>query len=235
MKKYLSVIYPAARESFYKILLVWALGAVVQSVSVVISMNKNSNLDSNFLPDAVRYSVWAIFFVTCFLLCKSCVGFSSETSHTLCRLRVSEKAVFAMQSLYNCVVFVLGILSEIILMFLLLLMSQKYIDSEFVSVQRIYLMFYRNGFLFSLFCGFNFVCIVRNVFLVISCAVNCAAFSFLLRRKHKWFPIAVCTGLALIAPGYDSYEANIVFIVIFFLLTLGAVVGVKVGGETHEA
>ncbi len=206
MKKYLSVFLLTARESLYRLVLLWTLSFILQGAltffavkDVISGMDIPSPL---MLFKGVHFTVPIIFFITfvltAVLLCKTGMQFSSKTGYTLRRLLVSEKTVFVIQSIYNFLMLIIYYIFSAGFYFIILSISVKQFPAELITVQTVYKTFYESGFLANLIGGTDVLRIVRNVTTLISLAVNYAAFSFLFRRGKKWIPAAVYTAACLI-------------------------------------
>ncbi len=220
MKKYLSVFYLTARESIYKISLLWLISGILQSVSLAVFLVTQPTLpkvslfsEKAYLP--VFFSVTLV--LTAVLLAKTGMQFNSKTGYTLRRLLVSEKAVFVLQTVYNFMMLFILLLFEVLLIFLLLTAGKNALSEEFISVQTEYKAFYGDLFIHNLFAGRDVLRIARNILTLFSLGINLSAFSFLFRRNQKWLGAVIMIAVAVIVfvskPSISSFESDI------FLLT----------------
>ena len=210
MKKYTSVFGLFARSSIYKILLIIAAMATVQTSLFLTAFNKQmtayeSGVGLPALEQVLDYSDFYLIFIVGFvaisvLLCLTGTSFSSKTGYTLDRLSVSERAVFFCQAIYNLLVFIILWTAELALCFGLSIYFIKNAPAEAVSNQTIFLAFYRDSFLHTLLPLSEVLLWIRNIFLLIALTIATAEYPYKQRRKKL--------GL--------SAMAMIIFTVVFF-------------------
>ncbi len=201
MKRYMSVFYLIARESIYKLFAVLTVSVTIQTALFSISCKNGTEfvrVDSIFDDSKIQYIFFVAIIASAVLLCKTGMQFSSQCGYTLRRLRIPEKAVFALQSLYNFTVLFFIVCTEIILCFLLAEKGISYISDEYVTNQSIYILFYSNEFLQNMFCGQDALRIVRNICTGFALSVNYAAFSFLSRYGRRWLAVIPVTAVLII-------------------------------------
>lgn len=240
MKKYLSVFYLIARESMYKILILLFVSSVIQS-NVFVFTAENAGADQLFgVSDIfdqskVQYIFFASFIIMALILCKTGMQFSSKSGYTLRRLRITEKSVFALQSLYNLIIIAAVVCFELILCFIL---SEKGISSlpeKLVTHQSIYMAFYRVEFLQNMFSGLDIARSIRNFITGTALAVNFSAFPYLSRRGKKWIPAILVTAVLLIyAAQLSALAFDIAMTVIMIIFTAVSVIWV-IKEEKYEA
>lgn len=222
MKKYLSVFSLTARESMVKLTIVWILSAVWQGAVFYMNMMSARVQESKILSYAFgnyndEISISYIFsfslLITGILLMKTGMEFRTKTGYTLRRLRISEKQVFLMQSVYNCLMIFMLFLFEVALCFFLADWGTTFMESGYVTNQTVYLTFYTADFLQELFAGRNIVTVIRNILIIASLGFNLSAFSYLWRRDCKYiFGVLVlisCVALYWGAPGF-TYAENLI-------------------------
>lgn len=206
MKKYISVFRLSARESLYRLVLLWVLSFALQGTLTFFALKDvltRAEIPSvPMLFGGTHFAVPVIFFITLILtavlLCKTGMQFSSKIGYTLRRLSVSEKTVFVMQSIYNFIMLLLYYVFSVCFYFALISLCAKQFPAELITVQTVYKTFYENGFFANLIGGTDVLRIIRNVTTLASLAVNYAAFSFLFRRGKRWIPAAVYTASCFI-------------------------------------
>lgn len=116
----------------------------------------------------------------------------AKPEYTLLRLSITEKQIFLWHSLYNFLCFLLFLLLQTLVVMGL---CQYYMDSGIdptVSVQTVFLAFYRNAFLHSLLPLDNPFNMAGNVFLALAMGICCAR-STVLQRCGKGSGIMIFT------------------------------------------
>lgn len=249
MKKHLSVFSLLARESIYKIFLLWIFSFATQAIIFMIQIEKQLSAElpsiKNTFEGAFIHIIFFIFFVIMLLLLtKTGMQFSSKTGYTLRRLRISEKSVFLWQSLYNFIMVFLTLLFEIALCFILANAAANKLPSQFITHQSVYIAFYDCAFLQNLFAGVDTARIIRNIITVISLALNCAAFSYLIRRNKKLYSLIIVIALSFsifavspqtISPFAAAGLAEDVFkIFLMLIMDVIAVSAVVLGREQYD-
>ncbi len=244
MKKHLSVLFLIARESIYRICFVIAALSAVQAVLFNFSLKAASENALPSITDVFDSSWISIVFylsviVISVLLCKTGMQFNSVPGYTLKRLRISETAVFLWQCVYNFLVFLIAVLTEAVLCFYLAKFAADRLPEEYITNQSVYLAMYKNMFIQNLFAGRDVFRAIRNITVMLSFSVNCAAFSLLFRRGKKWFGavlmLAVFIGMLCYS---DAEMSNLVFDTAIFyaavILMVATVIYVTGGGKYYE-
>lgn len=221
MKKYLSVFTVIARESIWRIPILWIVSALLQTAVFYLNMFSERVLENKFLSDAFNaytdeLCLPFVFFLTLLLtgllLMKTGMEFRTKTGYTLRRLRISEKQVYVIQSIYNCLMIFLLFIFEVSLCFALANWGTTFIKADYITNQTVYLTFYTASFLQEIFAGRNIVAVIRNILIILSLGFNLSAFSYLWRRGSKYiFGILVLSAavfLFWVSPGL-SYVENI--------------------------
>lgn len=221
MKKYLSVFSVIARESMVKISVLWVISAVLQTVFFVREMVRGKANDTKLISYAFdlfddKIGLPVVFGVTVLLmgilLIKTGMEFRTKTGYTLRRLRITEKQIFVIQAVYNCVMLFMLFVFEAALCFFLVTWGTTRIDAELVTNQTVYLTFYTTGFLKEIFAGRNIVTAIRNIIFIIALGFNLSAFSYLWRRGSKYIfgvlVLVVCAFIFAAGTGL-SYTENI--------------------------
>lgn len=108
MKKYLSVFMLLTRSTIYRFAPLLAAAAAVEAALLMLV----GAPDASGLEGAVNASglgiVSALLFVLWTVqLCLTCGDNGAKSSYTLCRLRVSEREVFFVQAIHNCLSYTL--------------------------------------------------------------------------------------------------------------------------------
>ncbi len=195
MKKYLSVFTVTARESIYRISFLWLASAVLQTVVFYKEMLSDHVQETRLISEAFstysdKICVPLIFALTLLLtgilLMKTGMEFSVKTGYTLRRLRVTEKQIYVIQSVYNGIMIFMLFLFETGLCFMLVNWGTKLIEPELITNQTVYLTFYSADFVQGIFAGRDILRVIRNIFIIISLSFNLAAFPYLWRRGKKY-------------------------------------------------
>lgn len=242
MKKYLSVFYLTARESMQKILVLWLFSAAVQTAALGISLkitdgflNVADFTSKSFIP--VIFSITLI--LTAVLLSKTGMQFNSKTGYTLRRLRIKEKRVFYIQTVYNFLMILCLLIFEVLLIFVLIKTFKGMHPEEGLSVQTEFKTFYNDLFIQNLFAGRDILRIARNIITVLSLSVNLSAFSFLFRRNSKWIGALLMTALSVLVfvsePSMRMIDADIIFIIPLVMFILFALIAVYVKEEQYDS
>ncbi|MBR2410342.1 MAG: hypothetical protein IKB08_01315 [Clostridia bacterium] len=242
MKKYISVFYLTARESIYKIFVLWLASALVQTAAMWLTLNFNDSFlkvafftSKAFIP--VIFSITLI--LTALLLSKTGMQFNSKTGYTLRRLRIKERKVFYIQTLYNFMMLFCLLVSEVLLIFVLIKGFKGMHPEEGLSVQTEFKAFYKDLFIQNLFAGRDILRIVRNIITVLSLSLNLSAFSFLIRRNSKWIGALLVTALSVMvfvsAPSIRMIDADIIFMIPLVMFIIFALIAVCVKEEQYDS
>lgn len=221
MKKYLSVFTVIARESIWRLPVLWAVSALLQTAVFYTNMFSERVLDNKIISDAFNYYSDRIglsyvfsftLLLTGILLMKTGMEFRTKTGYTLRRLRISEKQVYVIQALYNCLMIFLLFVFEVSLCFALANWGTTFIRADYITNQTVYITFYSTSFIYEIFAGRNIVTVIRNILIILSLGFNLSAFSYLWRRGSKYiFGILVLSAAVFIfwtSPGFN-YTENI--------------------------
>ena len=246
MKKYLSVFTLVARESLYRISLLWVLSALAQTVSfyyAVIYKDVQSTMAFSraFAYDGISPAV--IFGITVLLtgllLMKTGMEFRTKSGYTLRRLRMEEKKVFLVQSAYNSIILFMLLLSEVVLIFILINAGYLRFDEKFVTNQSVYLSFYESPFVQNVFCGKDILRAARNILMVLSGGVSLSAFTFLWRRNKKFIPaVLLLAVLALsftMGAGISDVEFDAGILLAAAVMLFWSVYAVMKRGKEYDA
>lgn len=246
MKKYLSVFTLVARESIFRLTLLWVLSAIAQTVSFVYALDYRDvrttfDFERLFTNDGVSISIiFAItLFVTGLMLAKTGFEFRTKQGYTLRRLRIDEKKVFLTQSAYNALMLFMLIMAETVLAFIFLTAGHMQIEEKYVTNQSVYLNFYSCSFVQNLFCGRDILRIVRNIFCVISLGLSLGAFTHLGRRNKKFIPaiiLLVCfCAVFLLIPGISDWSVDVIILIAAVAMIVWSLLTVLKRGKEYDA
>ena len=200
MKKYLSVFAMLARGSIWRVLILLCLMAAGQCGRFLHRLQNElilyeshvqqfaeeaaelTRLEQFFDFTTVSGTFAAAFLLVCIVLCLPGCGYGSVCGYTVRRLRISERAVFIMQALYNAMVFVILWAAEVLICLLLCHAYVTSADPSLVSHQTVGLAFYRNNFLHSLLPMADITVWIRNVIMLAVLSIAAASFPYKQRR-----------------------------------------------------
>lgn len=197
MKKHLSVFGLFARSSIFKVLVILLSMSIIEIAAFYFELQDaitsyqalgSNGLQMVSLEKIIDRSAINVYFraalaLITIALCLPGCSFKSNTSYTLRRLSVSERATFASQSVYNILAYMMLFAVQISVAFAL---SQYYVISvpaECVSNQTVMLAFFRNDFLHSLLPLDEIGLWIRNVLLIVTLGLAAAEFPYKQRRK----------------------------------------------------
>ena len=204
MKKHLSVFGLYARSSIFKVIGILLLMCAVEIAFFHIELQDTlkayeiagsdiATLERIFMRAATnvyfRVALVLITVVICLPGCK----FKTNTSYTLRRLSISERATFFNQAAYNALVYMMLFAVQLLVAFGLSQYYLSVVPEECISNQTIFLAFYRNTFLHSLLPLEDIGLWIRNGLLVITFGLATAEFPYR-QRRHKFS----LTALALV-------------------------------------
>ena len=201
MKKHLSVFGFFARSSFFKVLLIllamcaveftffhFELQDALKAYEVVGS--GMPSLERMFMSAATNVYFRVALVLISIVVCLPGCEFKSNTSYTLRRLSISERATFFHQAAYNALVYLILFGVQLVAVFGL---SQYYLSGvpeECISNQSMFLAFYRNDFLHSLLPLEDVGLWIRNGLLIITFALATAEYPYR-QRRHKFSSTAL--------------------------------------------
>lgn len=205
MKKHISVLGLLARSSVFKVLLILLGMSTVQIVSFHLKLLSGldmyataasgmPSLEEMFSSAAIGMYFRVAFVLIAIAVCLPGCEFKSNTSYTLRRLSVSERAVFFHQAVYNMLVYLMLLAVQLVVAFGL---ARYYIGAapaECISNQTVVLAFYRNNFLHSILPLEDVGLWIRNGLLVLSLGLASAEFPYR-QRRHKFSASTVALGI----------------------------------------
>lgn len=243
MKKYLSVFEMIARSSLYRVLAVLFTMVAAELAffwMYVKNPGENGLLHLELIVDNSHYLIilqLAYVLVTVFLAMTGC-NIGSMQVYTLQRLRITEKAYFVLQSIYNIFCYVLLWGTQLAVLLFSANYFSKYNDSPYFSNQTIFIAFHRNNLMHSILPMENWICWMILIFILIGSGIAAADFGWKQRRgKIGWILIfvvasaAICFPKGLSSEGYEFFVLLIVgvwLVISIFQNLLGAEV------ETYE-
>ncbi|MBQ7983630.1 MAG: hypothetical protein IJ302_08670 [Clostridia bacterium] len=252
MKKYLSVFAMLARGSFFRILLLLCLMAAGQCGRFLHRLQNEltlyesrvqqfageaaelTRLESLINVSTVSGTFAAAFLLICIVLCLPGCGWGANCGYTLRRLRISERAVFVIQALYNAMVFVILWAAEVLICLFLCRAYVNAADPSLVSHQTVGLAFYRNDFLHSLLPMADITVWIRNIIMLAVLSLAAASFPSNQRRGKFAADIVSYALLSVIFFTRSVGDGFNTFITVFFGLCIAAEVIWKVFANEEE-
>jgi len=229
MKKHISIFELFARNTIYKILLVLVAMGTVQVALFCKTMQEWIPMDYydldfqaiehytlEYMVDKSNIHIFAgiAFVLITVILCWNGCNVGSKSSYTICRLQVTEKDIFFMQSVYNGLCYVLLWGAQIVIF---LILSSLYVaQSANVTNQTVFLAYYRNDFMHSVLPLQGLMRWTANGFMLFGCSVSTAVFTYLQRRgKIAW---SLCSVIACVLVGFKQGFGNYGSIVIALII-----------------
>lgn len=222
MKKYLSVFEMIARSSLYKVLVVLFAMAVTELAFFWRYVNNPGEDGLVYLELIVDNSYYLVILqiayvlVTVFLALTGC-NIGSMQVYTLQRLRITEKAYFVLQSIYNMFCYVLLWGTQLGVLLFSANYFSKYNDDPYFSNQTIFLAFHRNNLMHSILPMENWICWIILIFIFVGSGIAAADFSWKQRRgKIGWLLIFMAAGAAICFPkglSTEGYEFLVLLVI----------------------
>lgn len=205
MRKHLSVFGLFARSSFYKVLLILLAMCATEILFFHIELQNAlevyeavgsgmSSLERMFARAATNvYFRVALLLITVVLCLPGC-QFKSNTSYSLRRLSVSERATFFHQAAYNTLIYFMLVAVQLAVSFGLSQYYTSAVPDECISNQSVVLAFYRSNFLHSLMPFEDVGLWIRNGLIILSFGLVSAEFPYR-QRRHKFSSTAIALGI----------------------------------------
>ena len=239
MNRHISILMWLSRSSFWKLVVLTGISAVIQTVwfCFVLSGNPLASLE-----ELAGGGALAVPFLVCFLLASALLSITgcemgARCGYTLRRLSVSERTIFAWQWGYNSACFLLLWLVELLTAFGLCTLYTMKADPSLVSGQTIFLAFYRNSLLHALLPLEDVFLWIRNLLFAAASGAACAVLSYRQRRgRLGWEIAAVCTTILFAFPsalGQWEWNSIALCLIVFLLLEICVFVWGK-EGRTDE-
>ena len=147
-------------------------------------------LERMFMRTATNVYFRVALVLISIVICLPGCEFKSNTSYTLRRLSISERATFFHQAAYNALVYLMLFGVQLVAVFGLSQYYLSVVPEECISNQSIFLAFYRNDFLHSLLPLEDIGLWIRNGLLVITFALATAEYPYR-QRRHKFSSTAL--------------------------------------------
>lgn len=224
MKRWLSVLTPAARLSVWKVLLLSALAAGVQIFLFLAAPNgwDTVNSDTPSLESVVQMGKLSLVFgagllLMCAVLVLPGTERGAKTGYTLRRLSVDERVVVLLWGGVNALLllFFWGVQTAVALA-----LSQYYLQTlpaEFSNHQSLFLAFSRSPYLHALLPLWDWLLMVRNLVCCAALGLSAAALPFHWRHGRKsWTLLFLAVVAAVLFPaGMDSSISSAAGLLLF--------------------
>ncbi len=222
MKKYTSVFEMLTRSTLYKVLLVLVVMVSAQmfmfyskwveyaeSTKGYVGLEMLIDESYMILPLAVGFILITV------ILCRSGCNIGSNQGYTLRRLRISEKAVFGLQALYNSLCYILLWGSQLAVVLLAAYLYLK--DAADITNQTLVLSFYKNAYMHSILPMENGIGWFVLVYIIVGCGLAAARFPWSQRRGSKtWDIVGMVGSVFVVFPNKGSDGLS--FVIICFVL-----------------
>lgn len=239
MKKYLSVFEMIARSSIYKVLLIIGVMLVSQAVCFYLSMISPSGIGIESYIDQSQYSLIfkiAYVLITIVLVFQG-MNLGSVQSYTLQRLRIKEKKIFWLQSLYNFLAYMLLWGIQLVMILVSVTVYQKNLpEGVELTNQTMFIAFYRNDFMHSILPLEDGPGWWVLVLIGVTSAFVTAEFTKLQREGKFGFEILLLVVAVIVSfprqLGYEFVFLALVFVIIYMIMVMRWVLNtVGDGGE----
>ena len=246
MKKHLSVIAWAAKSSLWLLLILCIVTFALQCLSFGSRLPASGQTfiapENYFASSGGTMIARIAFLVLCALLAKTgCPYGGSRPQYLLQRLRISERSVVLMQSLYHVAALMIYWMFQVLTAFTLFALYIHFAPPEQVGPQSLLLMFYRNPYLHALLPLSDLILHLRNCGLLLILSFSLAMFPFLMRRGKfsiaTLFPALVTS--IFFPSDMGAVAGNLVLLIVLLcdaalLLYLFFANPETEGGHTHE-
>lgn len=229
MKKYMSVLGLIARSSIYIFFALLIFMFSVESVFFIIKFPSADQYNYYFarfeecvVNCGVPYIFAFCFIVVTVLLCLTGIEHSSKTGYTLRRLAVKEEGIFVIQAFYNILVYIAFWALQLCAVYFLSFYYLRSAPKEYVSNQTVFLSFYRNSFLHSLFPLEDVLLWIRNILFIFAIGLSSAEFTYKQRRR-RYGILVVVSQVVIIA--FFSREAGSFGSLLLGIITFGVTLG----------
>ena len=236
MKQHLSVLMLIARSSIYKVIALLAAMAAVQAGLFHYTLKSGTqHLETIISDSGLTWVFVAVFLILTWILSRTGCKRGSQPGYTLQRLRISERAVFLWQTLYNTAIYALLLTAEILLIYALGRIWLTQADPQLIGAQSLYLAFYRSSFLHCL-CPLDETWLwIRNAILTIAMGMASAQYPF---RQWRGKTVQVVLTMAAAVTAFFVRDMGVqvydVFGVGFALIVICLALYRVFGGETDD-
>lgn len=228
MKKHLSVFALMIRQNFFKFLILIFVSAVAQGVMFYLKFNKafaeyNSyygefqmrSLENIFEESRITLVFAAAFLLLLLILCTTCRS-SSKTVYTLRRLRIGTRSIVLWQTLSGVFYLFMFWAFELLLVLLFSGIYMKYSPQDSISIQTVFLAFYKNSFLHALLPLESIGTYIRNIVFIISLGVCSSVFSVYSLMGKFTYEILVLSPLVVLSFKRSLGEPTLDFLTCFY-------------------
>ncbi len=236
----MSVLGLIAKSSFYKVLIVLGAGMLIQLGLFHFALESYSidfTLEGVLSSSFVALVAVAMFLTAYVFLALTGTQFGARCGYTINRLQITENQYFALQTVYNFLVFLFVWFFEAIVCYILCLYYCANAPEADIFSQTVFLGFYRSNFLHALIPLSSWHLWVRNIFAAAALAFACSQFSYKQRRgKFSLIslavPILICR---FFAPELEDWTNSVIVIIGAILVILSHVIERALKEEKNEA
>ena len=230
MKKHLSVFALMVRQNIFKFIILIFVSAVAQSIMFYLKFKKAlaeyesfygdiqmQSLESIFEKSRITIAFAATFVLLLLVLCTTCRS-SSKAVYTLRRLRIGTKSIILWQTLSGMFYLFMLWAFELLLVLAFSSAYMKYSPEDSISIQTVFLAFYKNSFLHALLPLESIGTYIRNIVFIISLSVCSSVFSVYSLNGKISYEILVLSPLVILSFKRKLGEPTIDFLLGFYAL-----------------
>ena len=248
LRQHISVLMLTARGTIFKILLIIIAMILTQTAIFTAVLSQADRilptytspypnsipLDQIFTDSHIELVLLAAFLgITALLILNGC-DFSSKQGYTLARLNITERSVWIWQSVYNTMVYIILLVSELAAIMLMCAIYTR--TAEVTGPQTVMLAFYRSDLLHSILPLAEFSRLARNIILIIALGMTTAYFPYSRRRGRISKCGLVLTAAAtvnFIAPT-GQFASDFILILFSLLSAAAALFGIVFEGDEED-
>lgn len=229
MKRYISVFEMITRSSIYKVLGILLLMTGAETVMLIYAWNRplammQPNLEEWIDQSAIIFPFWAAYWMVTKVLAFAGTNTGSMQGYTLQRLRIPEKKVHLLQSIYNILCYLILWVTQLSV---LLVASAYYINHKtgvVLTNQTVFLAFNRNEFMHSVFPLEDYFGWFAIAFFIVGTGIQAAVFSRKQRSGKTAWSLAVFIVLAVVCFPRELGEEPILMIMVMLIWGLYAII-----------
>lgn len=231
MKKYFSVFALAVRQSFYKILGILAVMAIVE-FGVFLTGKEWYDFEG-----MIRQSHLRIFFFLAFLLVTGCLILAnmeqggSKERYLLKRLSMDERAIVVLWSIYGVLVYLIFLVVQAAVVIGMGLLFLRNAPADHQTGQSIFIAFMSEPFLHSVLPVFEPVRMVRNLCIALMLGMETAVFGWNQRNERR-NPLLLYLAIGAACGGFVVDMINPAdYVMIGFSIVVMAVIVLELCGK----
>lgn len=237
MRKRLSIFFLAAGNTAYRLILILAGMAAVQTAAFVAAMHRiDGSFDQVFRGSGTAVICGAAFILYCFAICfRTTGGKDYKICYILKRLPVSEKKIFVWWSVYNTICFLIFWGVQVVLLLIFCRIFETQAETGVCGAQTVFITFYENGFLLAMLPMGMILRYISNFVLIVAMGIVTAPVSMGTTKKNMLNSIVMLVSWTLFWFARKDDTGWILLLVmsgIYIIITLVRMLGI--GGVWNE-